>query len=143
MCNGGGMWTDSDAGFLDRQIAAHAEAGPGESVARQFVMAMQFGGCTTAEAMAIMRDMFCAPIGSAFEIWNPFDLPRDRWFRDAWRRSHNGGPIYIDMKTARKIHMSRITKLDADLKLPLWREKIRRAENPDHLKSIWPKGLPQ
>ena len=66
-----------------------------------FVMAMQFGGCTDAEAYEIMRDRFCAHLGSGIELWDTTDVPKDRWFREAWVRSHNGGPIDISLTKAR------------------------------------------
>lgn len=144
MTSGGGRWDDilrTDRDFLDRQIAAQAEYGVGERAARRFVHAMQFGGCTDAEAYEIMRDRFCAPHGSAFELVD--SLPHDRWFRDAWRRSHNGGPICVDMKMARKIQLARIGGLSKRRKLDLrwsrWRQMIRAAETPERLKQVWPR----
>jgi hypothetical protein len=99
MTGGGGRWDDIirwDRDFLDRQIAAQSANGVGEWAAARFVRAMQFGGCSTPEAYGIMRDRFCAYLGSGHELWDAADVPQDRTYRDAWRRSHNGGPIYID-----------------------------------------------
>jgi hypothetical protein len=64
-------------GFLDRQIAKQAEE-CGEHDAHRFVMAMQFGGCSDAEAYEIMRDCFCAHLGWGIELWDKADVPTDR-----------------------------------------------------------------
>ena len=61
---------------------------------------MLFGGCTTAEAYGIIRDRDCSHLGTGCELWDASDLPTDRRYRNAWRRSHNGGPIYIDDRAA-------------------------------------------
>jgi hypothetical protein len=144
MTGGGGRWNGFSPGFLDRQIAEQAKSGVGERAAAAFVRAMQFGGCSTGEAYAIMRDRFCAPYGSAFEVFDAEELP-DRWFRNAWARSHNGGPICIDMARAREIQMRRIKaaarRHRAELELARWRERIRRVDCPQQLRHIWPKRL--
>lgn len=143
MTGGGGRWDGFDPGFLDRQIAQQARDGVGERAAQRFVMAMQFGGCTTAEANEIMRDRYCAHLGTGCELWDQNDIPQDRWFRDAWRRSHNGGPICVDMQSARRIQRARLADFSeqqrVDLSWPRWRERIRRAQTPEALKATWPK----
>jgi hypothetical protein len=98
MTGGGGRWDGFPRGFLDRQIELQAGHGVGEWAAARFVRAMQFGGLTTAEAYAIMRDRFCAHLGTGCELWDVEEIPTDRIYRDAWRRSHNGGPIYLDRR---------------------------------------------
>jgi len=144
MTHGGGRWDGFDPGFLDRQIEAQSQNGVGETAARQFVHAMQFGGCTEAEGYAIMRDRFCAHLGTGCELWTRDDIP-DRWFRNAWRRSHNGGPIVIHMLAAKHLQLSRLRNYakqkDLDLRWPLWRERVRKAETPEALKAIWPNML--
>jgi hypothetical protein len=110
MTGGGGRWDDVlywDREFLDRQIAAQAKDGVGEWAAARFVHAMQFGGLTDAEAYGVMRDRFCAHLGTGCELWAVTDIPTDRTYRDAWRRSHNGGPIIIDPKVAQVIDETR------------------------------------
>jgi hypothetical protein len=79
----------------------------GVAAARRFVMAAAFGGCTTADAYDIIADADARPYGTAAELIDPGDLP-DRWFRDAWRRSPNGGPIDIDRDAARDVQMRHI-----------------------------------
>lgn len=89
--------------FLDAQINEQAKYGVGEAAARSFVHAMQFGGLTTAEAYGVMRDRFCAHLGTGCELWDTIDVPIDRTYRDAWRRSANGGPIRLDENKVREI----------------------------------------
>lgn len=69
---------------------------------------MMFGGLTTNEALGLIRDRDCAHRGTGIELWNVADVPSDRWFRDAWRRSHDGGPIWVDLDIARDIQRKRI-----------------------------------
>lgn len=135
----GGYWAGRGID-TDEQIERQVAAGHYEWAARRFVRAMDKGGCTTAEAYEIIRDRDCAHLGSGFDVCDFEDLP-DRWFRDAWIRSHNGGPIMIDMRKARKVQFQRIKRLSPkrmSLKLPLWRERIRKASSPDELRRIWP-----
>jgi hypothetical protein len=111
MTGGGGRWDDIirwDREFLDRQIAKQAEHGVGEWAARRFVMAMQFGGCSTPEAYGIMRDRYCVHLGTGHELWDTADVPQDRTYRDAWRRSHNGGPILLDERKVRALQEARM-----------------------------------
>lgn len=142
MTSGGGRWDGFDPGFLDRQIAKQSEHGVGERAARRFVQAMQFGGCTTAEANEIMRDRFCAHLGTGCELWAVDEIPQDRWFRNAWRRSHNGGPICVDMQAARRIQRARLAdftmRKKVDLVWPRWYGRIRRAGTIEELKAVWP-----
>lgn len=148
----GGYWDGRDID-LDEQIERSVAAGHSRSAAIRFVRAMDRGGATTAEAYDIIRDRDCGHLGTAFELVSADDLP-DRWFRDAWRRGHNGGPIEIDMPTAREVHFKRLTSsLDQERarrrhELSMWRkplevnlgviaDRIERAECPDSLKAIW------
>jgi hypothetical protein len=157
MTGGGGRWDGHPRGFLDRQIAKHAEE-CGERNAHRFVMAMQFGGCTDAEAYEVMRDRFCAHMGSGIELWDVADVPADRWFRNAWVRSHNGGSIDISLSKARAIQFRKIkaaVELEnrgrrVDINLfdhpicPDWsaiRDAIRRAHDVADLRRVWPAGL--
>ena len=157
MTGGGGRWDGYPRGFLDRQIAKQSEE-CGERNAHRFVMAMQFGGCTDAEAYELMRDRFCAHHGTGIELWDVGDVPQDRWFRDAWVRSHNGGPIDVSLPKARGIQFRKIKQAAArentrrleEIDLfdspiePDWgaiREAIRRADDVDDLRRVWPSEL--
>ena len=118
---------------------------------------MDEGGCTTAQAFEIIRDRDCGHLGTGHELWSAADLP-DRWFRNAWRRSHNGGPISIDMDKAREIQFSRIrhaVKAENDLRREQLRrfskpvrvsfgrlaDRIHKADSPRELRRIWPQEL--
>ena len=157
MTGGGGRWDGYPRGFLDRQIAKQSEE-CGERNAHRFVMAMQLGGCTDAEAYELMRDRFCAHHGTGIELCDVGDVPKDRWFRDAWVRSHNGGPIDISLPKAKGIQFRRIkqavdiensrrlSEMDlCDQPIALdWtaiRDGIRGAGDIGSLRRIWPKEL--
>lgn len=103
----GGMWDSQPRGFAEIQIERMIEAGVRKDTARKYAHAVQFGGCTTAEALEIIRDRDCIG-GIAHELSD--DIPTDRWFRDAWRRSHNGGPIYVDIEKAKTVQIAHIAK---------------------------------
>lgn len=99
----GGYWADRPRGFLQVQIERQIVAGHLPDAARRFAYALQFGGCSEAEALAVIRDRDCGHRGTGFELWDRADVPSDRTYRDAWRRSHNGGPILIDERKALEI----------------------------------------
>lgn len=153
----GGVWDHLPRGVMDRQIASMVRRGVNEDAAYRHAKAMMFGGCTTAEALEIIRDRDCAPHGTAIELWDADEVPTDRWFRDAWKRSHNGGPISINLKLAKPIQMRRIgdaifeenMKRQRELLAPfeydrdLLRGKIMSARDEIELRSIWPLGTTQ
>lgn len=156
MTGGGGIWDHQPRGYLDTQIDRMIEAGHRADAARRFAHAVQFGGCTTAEALEAIRDRDCAHLGTAIELWDADDVPLDRWFRDAWRRSANGGPISIDLKLAKPIHFRNIKTMverenkrrDLDLfdsvvapDWPALRERIKSAREEAELRMIWPREL--
>jgi hypothetical protein len=137
--------------------SVHPSNVPGAN-AHRFVMAMQFGGCTDAEACELMRDRFCTHQGTGIELWDVTDVPIDRWFRDAWVRSHNGGPINVSLRKARGIQFRRITdavnqenaRRRADISLfdhpiqPDWsdiRDAIHRADDIGDVRRVWPEVL--
>lgn len=134
----GGRWADMPRGYIDIQIERQIAAGHQERAARRFARGLAFGGHTDAEALEIIRDRDTGHLGTAHQLVDVSDISFDRWFRDAWRRSHNGGPIYVAMPEARKIQLSRIKALELHINLPLWKSRIRKAETPEALKSIWP-----
>lgn len=156
MCNGG-AWPSFDwfyPGFDEVQIERMVARGVRSDVAFRYARAMMRGGCTTAEAMEIIRDRDCAPYGTAIELWDVSEVPTDRWFRDAWRRSQNGGPISIELKLARPIQWKRARRAvemenkrradEFDLMLPVevdWariRDRIKCAQEEVDLRRIWP-----
>lgn len=142
----------------DDQIARHTASGLRESVAVKWVNSLRCGGLTTAEAHELVSDKVIPPEWTAKELWDWEDIPSDRWFRDAWHRSHNGGPIGISLKKARPVQFGHICsaidqeskrrKIDIDLfdipiecDLPMMRERIYRAADEMELRSIWPESI--
>ncbi len=98
-------------GFLDSQIAKQSEE-CGERNAHRFVMTMQFGGCTDAEAYNLMRDRLCAHEGTGCELCDVAHIPTDRWFRDAWIRSLRHIPrllVRLLLLTTTGVHLGGIT----------------------------------
>jgi len=153
----GGRWQCTPK-WLEEQAQRHIQAGHGEHAVRRYIRAMQEGGCTTADAYEIIRDRDCGHLGTGHELWSAEDLP-DRWFRDAWRRSHNGGPMSIDLKAARTIQFRRIKAamdsedkrraaeidlFDRPIEIPLGaiRDRIHKAGSTAELRRVWPDELP-
>lgn len=154
----GGFWGRCPRGFADVQIESMIARGVNPYAAQRYAKAMTVGGCTTAEALEIIRDRDCAHLGTGIELWGVDELPHDRWFRDAWRRSANGGPIDIELKLARPIQFKHIKfAVDAENKrrasdfelfdkpiepdFGAIRESIKRARDDVELRSIWPQEL--
>lgn len=152
----GGHWDDMPRGFVDTQIERQIADGIAPDHAARYARALAFGGCTEAEAWEIIRDRDCARHGTLHELIDVADLP-DRWFRDAWRRSSNGGPPSVDLEKARPVHWRRICdavaienkRRDLDLFGPppirlnkaTFARHIRAARDEDELRRIWPEGL--
>ena len=155
MTNGGfDLWQNAPRGFAETQIERQIARGIPADVAARYARAAMFGGCTTAEALEIIRDRDCAPHGTAIELWDLSEIPTDRWFRNAWRRSANGGPINVNLKLAKPIQWKKVRsavasenkrRADEFERTPLievdWdrvRERIRMAMDERDLREIWP-----
>jgi hypothetical protein len=151
----GGLWGGLPRGFVEAQTERQIAEGRRPDAVRRFIRAVLCGGCSTAEALAIIRDRDCGHRGTGFELWDVADIPADRWFRDAWHRSQNGGPIEVSLKKAKPIQFERIkTTLDlenarraSDIALfdqPIvldWgrlRDQIQAADDVNSLRRIWP-----
>lgn len=156
MCHGG-LWSRGHGGargFVETQTERQIAAGIDRDAARRFSLAMAFGGCTTAESLDIIRDRDCRD-GYAIELLDITDMPHDRWFRDAWRRSRNGGPISVDIHLARPVHWKKMRSAvetenkrranELELVSPIevdWgriRERIKTASDERELRAIWPR----
>lgn len=153
----GGYWNDRPRGFIEKQILRQVNDGINPDHAKRFAHAVAFGGCSEVEAWEIIRDRDCARHGIHHELVNPLDMP-DRWFRDAWVRGHNGGPVYIDIKLATEVQWRKIqhatavengrraSALFGKPEIKLSKDKYRRlitmARDEQELKSIWPDGVP-
>lgn len=159
----GGYWNDKPRGFLSelvrRKTCPKLQKGShiSEGAAWAFVKAMQWGGCSTAEAWNVIRQHDCDRFGYDAQVIRHDELP-DRWFRDAWtRKGSNSGLPLIDMDLARPIQWGRIhaavsreNKLRAadlfgkpEIKLSKARYQtaITHARDADELRRIWPDGL--
>ena len=153
----GGLWNDRPRGFIDVQIDRQIAAGHDPDAAARFALAMAFGGVTEHEAFEIIRDRDCAHKGTAHEKISPHNLP-SRWFRDAWRRSHNGGPVMIDLEAARQIQFARLRQAVAmenekrsedlykynDPIEPDWgslADRIRAADDETVIRRVWIEGV--
>lgn len=152
----GGYWSRRPPGFLDRQIELQIAGGIEPAHASRFARAVAFGGIPTAGVWDIIKDRDCARHGSLHDLIYVDELP-DRWFRDAWRRSANGGPVGVDIKKARPIHWLKI--LDAvtrenerrardlfgppeiRLNIMTWQRHIKNARDEDELRKVWPPCL--
>jgi hypothetical protein len=149
----GGYWDDRPAGFVQTQIDRQIADGIDPDHARRFAHAVAFGGCTEAEAWDILRDRDCARHGYHHDVMQLVDLP-DRWFRDAWARGHNGGPVYVDLGKARPIQWQKIVsaihvenakreldlfgKAPVKLQRQLWQRCIRSARDDEELRRVFP-----
>lgn len=95
------------AGYLGRvidedwEVDKFVRGGTRESIARRWIRSLIAGGLTDAEAYEVMADKDVPQDCSGVDV---IDTLPPRWFRDAWRRSLNGGPIEVDMPAARMIH---------------------------------------
>lgn len=148
----GGYWHKFPHYDEDEQIDRQMKGGIRQDHAVAFARAIMRGGLSDREAFAVMRDRDTARLGTLHELQDTEDLPNDRWFRDAWRRSHNGGPIAIAMPKARVVQLDKIKdalairnrkriELGRDpFKLSWWSlgSAIRHARDEDELKAVWP-----
>lgn len=155
---GGRFGTAPARGVLDREIEKHVAGEIKADVARRYIHALQFGGLTEAYALEHISDKDVGDLGTAVEkVWLS-DLP-SMWFRPAWRRSKNGGPISIDLDHARQVQWSHIAShvmaenkrrmLDLFGKPQIDVERLRdrigsliqTADDEDDLRLIWPEEL--
>ena len=94
-------------GFWIVQFNRMVARGVKPRAAYRYARMMVTGGCTRREAIEIIAERDCGHLGVAIEIVDIDDIPQDRTHRDAWRRSLNGGPIWIDEDHARMIDEQR------------------------------------
>jgi hypothetical protein len=142
----------------DEQIERMVGRGIRQVVAVKWITVLFTGGLTDAEAYELIRDRDTHADWSGKELWNRSEIPADRWFRDAWKRSPNGGPIYVNLDRAKPIQFRRIrsaiedenkrrqNELDLfdalfECDLPALRERIRSVDDERALRAIWPDGL--
>ncbi len=97
--------------WMERQVKHFGQSVPpvAEPIARRWVMAMAFGGLSRDEFFTLLIDKDVPEESRRMaEIVAVDDLPKDRWFRNAWTRSPNGGPITVDLERARSVQASYI-----------------------------------
>lgn len=152
----GGYYGRPPRGFLETQIERQVEDGRTRQGAARFTNALAWGCGNSKLALDILRDRDCAHRGYNIELIDTSDLP-DRWFRDAWTRSPNGGPVSIDMVRARTIQWARIKEAVRDE--GRWRalsfvrrahvrifwgslySAVTHARDEEELRRVWPEGL--
>jgi hypothetical protein len=83
---------------------AHAR----QLIASLYVEALAHGGLSEEEAIALLAERDAPSFAQAIEIMDADVLPPNRIHRNAWRRSNNGGPIYIDDVRAQMIDETRM-----------------------------------
>lgn len=152
----GGLWKHAPRGFVQAQIERQIGAGIDPAHAARWAKAVAFGGLTEPEVWELVRDRDCARVGILHELQDDAELP-DKWFRDAWARSANGGPIGVDLQKARPLQWQRAryavaqeNKRREESFEPLaqivvpWetlRSAMRHARDEDELRRVWPEGL--
>jgi hypothetical protein len=155
-------WRMNERGWDAEQERRQIEAGHNPDAVRRHLRAMRFGGLTTAEAYALFRDRDCGHRGAGHELWEAGDIPGDRWFRDAWRRSPAGGPIWIDLGAARAVQARRCVDAVKDHNArqerayELWghngphiieldyrwiKRRVEDARDVNELRAVWPAEL--
>lgn len=72
-------------------------------LATRRIEALNEGGLSEREALELIADCDAPAFSTAREIVDVAEIPTDRTYRAAWRRSANGGPIVIDQDAARAI----------------------------------------
>lgn len=153
---GGGIGWTYARGAIDELVDRDVADGIAPAHARAFRRAVAFGGLTEGEAWAVCRDRDWARRGHAFALFDRDAFP-DRWFRDAWRRSANGGPIYVDILRAQAIQFARIRaavaaenerrsfdlfgKAEIAFEADRWRRACLAARDDDELRSAWPEEI--
>ena len=137
----------------DAQIAAFVRDGIRETIAVRWFDSVVSGGLTDAEAYDLIKDRTTKPDWTGHELWEA--SPTDRWFRNAWKRSPNGGPIYVDLERARPVQFkhiksaidletkrraSEIDLFDVPVEVDLVgvRQQIYAAQDEIELRQIWP-----
>jgi hypothetical protein len=65
-----------------------------EQIAARWIDALIYGGAEGDDALWLISDKDAAPYSTAHEIIDAAELP-DYRHRDLWRRSDNGGPLWV------------------------------------------------
>ncbi len=101
-------WFGAPWWFPYVQFGRMVTRGVKAKAAWRYASTMVNGGASRREAIAIIADRDCSNLGTAIEIVDVSELPDDRTYRDAWRRSANGGPVWIDDEIKDQIEEERM-----------------------------------
>ncbi len=151
-----GAWGSWKSDWVDYEVHHAIKDGRNPEGVKRFCTAMVKGGATEREVWTLIRDRDCLHKGTLHELMHTSELP-DRWFRDAWRRSPNGGPVGVDLEKARPIQWQKILaavsqenkRRELDLfglppiRLPrlTYQSAIKHARDEEELRRIWVPGL--
>ena len=152
---GGGLLTAYGLTF-ERALAVMLANGRDERQASRWLKALEYGGLSEADAWDAVRWRCVDPSHTAAEVCDFSEVPADRWFRNAWRRSPNGGPVWIDLERAKPVQRWRIAgalaeenarrqqRLDDPIGVDFsgLRRATERAADLEELRGIWPSQLP-
>lgn len=72
-------------------------------LAERWIYGLCHGGFAADDAVRLIGEYSKHPDHFALEVVDVDDLPTNRTYREAWRRSHNGGPIWIDWDAVTRI----------------------------------------
>lgn len=100
-------WFGTSANFWIIQFNRKIARGVPAKAAYDFCDRMRRGGATRREALEIISAYVTWAFGTASEIVDISEIPDTRAHRAAWRRSTNGGPIWIDEEHAQRIDEAR------------------------------------
>lgn len=106
----GCYWAAMPPGYWIIQVIHQIAAGHKPAAAYKFARSLHYGGVSRPKAIEIIAERDCGHLGAAIEIVDIDEIPTDRTYRDAWRRSSNGGPIWIDEEHAQRIDEARMWK---------------------------------
>lgn len=101
------------------EIENFVRGGMPEETAARWIDALIAGNATTAEAYEHILMRSREPDQAAIDLVDIAEVPalRDpagnRWCRNAWRRSMNGGPVYIDIQRAIELEQKRLVRARA------------------------------
>ena len=101
-------WHGRDWWFWIVQFNRMLARGVKPGAAYRYARMMMTGGCSRRQAIEIIAERDCGHLGTAIEIVDIDDLPKDRTYRAAWRRSPNGGPVWVDEDRAQQIDEERM-----------------------------------
>lgn len=155
---------------IAREVEKDVARGIASDRAARWHTAVELGGCTEGEAYGLLAQKDVPNDSSRVELWHVDRLPRDPWFRNAWRQGNSR--IVIDMTLAADIQASRVLAARAaaikqwradverdlmlgrrsniigligeaeDMDLDYWGGAIRSARTPRELRAVWPQFLP-